>query len=272
MQYLATAAEVEAAYQHEIYRQDDLGSLPAPYYSEPTAWREVAFLGQSNIQGRATGTVSGIPDADVRMWMRSLDAGIVDPSALSDLDYRDNGGTDYQGPWAHAQADVLAETHHVLIVTKGGQSLNAWNDTSAGAPRGEQIEALHRFRACIGYRPTRSDVVIGLGETDADLGTTKNTYKSSMRTMIQLTRELHGFDARVHLLTLCDEMTAGSLTQARRDEINAGVLELADELPHCHVVDMRAEAGVMLGDNLHYSATGNTVLWGKILASIEAAP
>lgn len=272
VQYLATSAEVTAALQHEIFRQDDLGTLPDPLYSTPTAWRELAFIGQSNIQGRATGSVTGLPDAVVRTWMRSMDAGTVDPSALADLDYRDNGGTDYHGPWAFAQEGVLAEVHHALIVVKGGQSANAWNDTTPGAPRGEQIEATHRFRACIGCPPTRTDIIIGLGESDADLGTTKNTYKSRMTEMIRLTRELHGLDSRVHLVLLCDEMTAGSITTSSRNEINAGLLELADEIPHCSVIDMRAETGVISGDSLHYSAAGNVVLWDNSLASIEGAP
>lgn len=271
VQYLATAAEVTAALQHEIFRQEDLGTLPDPIYNEPTPWRELAFVGQSNIQGRATGTVTGLPDSVVRTWMRSMDAGTVDPSALADLDYRDNGGTDYHGPWAYAQEDALGATHYVLVVTKGGQSSAAWNSTSAGEPRGEQIEATHRFRACVGCPPTRSDVVIGLGETDASIGTTKATYKSNMTTMITTTRELHGLDCRVHFLTLCDEMTAG-IAGADRDTINAGILELCDEIPNCYAVDMRAETGVISGDNLHYSAAGNVVLWTKILESIEAAP
>lgn len=251
----------------------------APYYSGATAFEELAWYGQSNAQGLGTGAVAGLPDSGVRMWQRSADNGVLDPTALADLDRRDDTGTPRHGAWAYAQAAEAPVPHHHVIYGDGATFIGDATTASVWADEGiareglyaeqkasEMYRAARNFRARMGGTPS-PHVIFILGESDAQAGTTEAAYEAGLATMLTRFRALHGANCPVHLVGLSESMTGGGIVLAELQAVNQAMQDVATGDANCYYVSM-ADVTDLQGDNLHYDATGYSTMWDRIQTSI----
>jgi len=262
----------------EIYNWGQGSFDVAPNYSDE-AWHELAFYGQSNAQGRATGAVAGLPDAGVRSWMRSLNNGELDPSDLTALSLRDDEGTDRHGAWAYAQSAEAPTPHHILLVGKGATYIGGdWAQVPGTGNTGIYTEDLYsevyrvarEFHARMGG--TRTPHIVWMqGENDAALGTTQGDYETHLTTMLARFREIHGADCPVHVVNLCEDMTGG-IVLGDLQAINAAMAAVVSGDANAYLVDMSAVDGstYLQVDALHYNAAGQSLVWDKIQTSIAA--
>lgn len=276
------AAPLSAAQRRDLHDWGQGAYSARALYTGATAHRRLYFFGQSNAQGLATGAVAGLPDANVKTYMRNLNNTATNPTALASLDLRGS----VHGSWAYAQAGSFSAPHHIPMVGKGATNAGSdWGGNNGSGPTNslQGYYSTDLYSECrrnifvvdkrIGGTATKS-IVWWQGENDAAAGAVvAGQYGTNAATIFAYLRALCGdATAKIYSVQLNPEQTGGGIVLADLNTIRAAMVTLAGSDANVHLIETNdLTAGTYLqGDNLHYNALGYSTIWDRIEASILA--
>lgn len=251
----------------------------APLYSGVEPFLLPFILGQSNGQGYATGSPPGLPDPDVKMWMRSLNNGVLNPTALAALNTRDDAGTPRVGAWSYATTGTFpGQEHHIGMCGQGATYISDWH-TVASNQQGlystdllsEQRRSARMTRARLGGSPT-VHAIWWQGENDANNAATwpTATYQAALVSEFARIRENFGAGTPIHLVMLNSNMSALNATGISEVRAAQNNMPGVDSDVYLVETDDMVAATYLQPDNVHYNAAGQQEIWNRIKTSILA--
>lgn len=245
-----------------------------------SAKKGIAFIGQSNSSGRA----SGSPSYTNTSLMKKVDnsfsmiANYSDPydddasSVLSEL----NDSTANVG-YAGYVIDDLADdgnTYVAIPANKGSTSFEATNPhwdmfvSTSGSATGMAKVAISAFMACkiaSQFCPIEG-FVWGQGESDIVGSTSEADYETQLTKLVEVFQQ--GIANKKFVLAGFPEHNASwSPSQAVWDGINDAQVDVAASLSNCVFVEGTDIAGAS-GDEAHYDLAGYATVGGLIAASL----
>ncbi len=252
----------------------------APLYSDATEYALIIQAGQSNmgLQGIATGAVTGMPDAAVKMWLRSKNNDAYDPTALIPLDRRP-GANGYSSYAQYMPAGSFDVPHHFIGVGEGATAIASWNNLTNGQQglysthlHSELRRAIHSSKARFGGDP----IIIfdwNQGENDAAAGgavalayqASLTTLEAEVRVMVNAAWGTSTFP--FHVLQLSDSQTGGGIAAPDRTTIQDGVIAWAGGAADRYESNTDS---VSCSDGLHFNVAENAARAAIAIAKFKA--
>ena len=270
-------------------------ALNALYASAPaTQYFLCGLFGQSNMpwQGLVTGaTLSGIPDATAKTFVRSLNNDADNPVALRALDRR-AGANSYSGSAQHIISGSFAMQHHFFGVGKG--ATNAGSDWGGGNGAGP-TNSLQGFLSTELYSECRRNIFLTKalfggapivqavwqqGENDAAAGAVvagqygtnfgSGTVNILLYLRLLIQRVWAVSNAVCHAVQLNPNQTGGGIVLADLNTIRAAMVTLDAGDANLYLVETNDITDFQAG-NLHYNDTGYTTIASRVITSIKAS-
>ena len=254
----------------------------APLYSGATQYLLDIQAGQSNAgcQGIVTGAVTGMPDANVKWWLRSKNNEANNPTGLIALDRRP-GASSFSGYAQYMPTGSFAIPHHFCAIGEGGTAIASWLGTNNGAQglystalHSELRRAIHQSKVRFGGAPiiifdwnqAENDAAAG-GVVAAAYQGDLTTLEAEVRVMVNATWADNTF--AFHVLQLSDAQTGGGIVAADRNTIQAGVVSWAGGAANRYESNTDSVTQ-MMGDNVHFTGPGNAARAVIIIAKFKA--
>jgi hypothetical protein len=262
-----------------------------PLYSSSVDYLLLLNFGQSNslANGIATGAVAGLPDAQVKEAMRSVNNTAVDPVGLQSLELR---GT-VHGAQHYIQRGSFAKPHHMAGVGQGATNAGtSWGGQNGAGPTNnlqgyystnlpsEVRRNVFMAKARFGGAPS-VQCTWWQGENDAAAGSTVagqyaanlTAIKAYIRRFAAQAFGLTAANIPFHMMKLNPAQTGGGIVLADLNTINAAIdaNDTADANAYALSWSDLTGGTYVQGDNLHATAAAMALIGPRFVTSIKAA-